>query len=168
MQSCGYVLALCRDDSAHVAVIDTQGEGASAVWMANHIIDFQYGSSNRPLSLKHPESAHSSRSHSEDTVISNRRYVKTCCFSRWQLGNQREKCTATPTDTVEPPSGRKMNEWHLFFCLVRDEQKDQLPWGLKSNSEEELEEQRAEPAPLCCTTLQRMTVIFYFLLAPTD
>lgn len=47
---------------------------------------------------------------------------------------------AAPTETVEPPSGGKTNEWHLFFCLVREEQKDQLPQGLKTNSEDELEE----------------------------
>lgn len=41
-----------RDESVHVA--SAGGSGASAVWMANLIIDFQYSSSNSLKSLKHP------------------------------------------------------------------------------------------------------------------
>lgn len=33
----------CKDISVHVAIIETGGEGASVVWMADHLIDFQYG-----------------------------------------------------------------------------------------------------------------------------
>lgn len=44
-----------RDESVHVASAGGSERGASAVWMANLIIDFQYSSSNRLKSLKHPQ-----------------------------------------------------------------------------------------------------------------